>query len=147
MTLKYQTGVATIAQFIIMAVLNFINGAVSSVQQCTGYSNDCVSNIILSLLFWMLVTLWFGFLLVMGAAAQERRSRRVARILIAAEGLVALVALFDAHHYPNILGLVTSLVDAALAIWVITLAFRLVRARGGRVRTTTSRPRRRSTSK
>jgi hypothetical protein len=147
MALKYETGIATIAQLIIMTALNFVNGAFTSVQSCTNGGNDCVSNVILNLLFFMLITGWFAFLWILGYTAQDRRSRRMAQILLVAEVLVVLVSLVDARHYPNILGLITSLADAALAAWVALLAFRLMRAKGGRVRSL-SRPRRRpSTSK
>jgi hypothetical protein len=62
---------------------------------------------------------------------------------MATELLVLLIALFNAKHYPNILGLITSLTDAALAAWVILLAFRLNQAKGGRITATAARPRRR----
>jgi len=137
-TIRYQTGIAALIQFITMTVLNFVNGTVSSVQECTTANNDCLGGIILNLLFFLLITFWFAFLSVMGYAAQDRRSKRVAQILMGAEILVALVALFDAKHAPDLLGLLTSLVDAALAIWVAFLAFRLVRANGGRVVTTST---------
>ena len=134
MRLRYETGVGTIAQFIIMGFLNFINAIFSGVSGCTNSSaNDCVSNIILSLLFLILITVWFGFLAILGYAAQDKRSKRLALILLGAESLVALVALFDAKHHPNILGLLTSLIDAALAIWIAVLAYRLWRSGGGRV--------------
>ncbi len=40
---------------------------------------------------------------------------------------------FNVRHHNNVLNLFTSLVDLALAAWVILLAFRLIRAGGGRV--------------
>lgn len=133
MKLKYQTGVAALVQFIIMTLLNFVNGISGSVQECTTKNNDCVPNLVLSLLFFLVLTAWFAFLSVLGYAAQDRRSKRLAQLLLATEAAVALIALFDARHYPNYLGLFTSLIDAALAAWVALLAFRLVRANGGRV--------------
>jgi len=144
MKLKYQAGVAALVQFIVMTLLNFINGVSGSVQECTSQNSDCLGNILLSLLFFMVLTAWFAFLSVLGYAAQDRRSKRLAQLLIAAEAGVALIALFDARHYPSYLGLITSLVDAGLAIWVGLLAFRLMRANGGRV--VTNRPRRRRAS-
>ena len=46
-----------------------------------------------------------GRLQALGFAAQDRRSRPLARILIAAEAIIAVVALFDLRHFPNVLGL------------------------------------------
>jgi len=142
MRLTYETGVATLVQFIVLTLLNFINGIASSAQECHGNSTDCVSTIILSLLFFMVITGWFAILMVTGYAAQDRRSQRIAQLLFCAEGLVALVSLFDAKHHPNVLGLITSLVDAVLAVWVMVLAWRLMRAKGGRV-VSKQRPRQR----
>ncbi|HET6925016.1 MAG TPA: hypothetical protein VFH39_04260 [Candidatus Saccharimonadales bacterium] len=146
MKLTYQTGVAALVQFIVMTILNFLNGIYGSVQECTSGGNDCLGNVVLSLLFFLIVSTWFAFLAVLGYAAQDRRSRRLAQLLLATEALVALIALFDARHHPNILGLITSLADAALAIWVATLAYRLVRANGGRVTSARTRRRHRSDS-
>jgi hypothetical protein len=120
--------------------LNFVNTISSSVSGCSN-KEDCLSNIILSLAYLIVLALWFGFLSVLGYAAQDRRSKRMAQILIAAEVMVLLVSLFDAKHYPNILGLVISLTDATLAVWVISLAYRLMRANGGRVVSPTRRHR------
>ncbi|HVC36718.1 MAG TPA: hypothetical protein VNE40_04750 [Candidatus Dormibacteraeota bacterium] len=136
MSLRYETGIATLSQFVIMSGLNLVNTVASSISGCSNASGDCVSNILLSLIYFLLIALWFGLLSIFGYAAQDRRSRKLAQILIAAEVLVATVSLFDARHYPNILGLITSLIDFGLAIWIISLAFRLARANGGRVVTT-----------
>jgi hypothetical protein len=62
------------------------------------------------------------------------------------EFLVLAVSLFNAKHYPNVLGLVTSLTDAAIAAWIMVLAWRLSRAKGGRITTPANRPRRRRTA-
>lgn len=134
---RHQVGVATLIQLITMTVLNFLNGVTGSVQGCTN-GDGCVGTITVNLLFFMLITFWFAILSVLGYAAQDRRGRGILKMLLGAEVLVALVALFDARHWPNILGLITSLVDAGLAIWIAVLAYRLLRAKGARV-TATSR--------
>ena len=73
----------------------------------------------------MLLTAWFTGLWFLAVAAQERRSPRLALLLAGAEGLVLLVAVFNARHHNYKLGLVTSIVDALLAAWIIMLALRL----------------------
>lgn len=142
MRLRYETGIATSAQFITMTVLNFVNAISASVSGCTNHNGDCVSNMLLSMMYFIVVAVWFGFLSVLGYAAQDKRSKRLAQVLIAAEVMVALVAAFDAKHHPDTLGLVTSLIDLAFAVWVITLAYRLMRSNGGRVVAPTTRRRR-----
>lgn len=135
MAVKYQTGVSTLAQFIVMVILNFVGGITGTAQQCSASSSDCVGNIILSLLFFLLISFWFGFVWILGYSVQDRRNKRLAQLLVATEAMILLVSLFDAKHHPNILGLLTSLTDAGFAIWTIVLAWRLVRANGGRVTT------------
>ncbi len=147
MKLTYQTGIATLIQLGIMTLLNVLNGFHSAIQQCvTTDANNCIESIILSMLYFMVITAWFAFIWILGAAAQDRRSRRMAIILLGAEGLVLLVALFNAHNHNDLLGLFTSLVDAALAAWVAVLATRLILSGGGRV-TASQRSRRRRLSK
>lgn len=142
MRFKYETGIITFVQFIVLSLLAIANGLNSVVTTCHDSSPDCVSNLLVSLIFFLLTVAWFAVVWVVGFAAQERRSRRLAQLLIAAEALIALIALFNAKHHTDILSLFTSLTDLVLAIWVITLAWRLMRAKGGRV-VTRQRPRRR----
>lgn len=145
MKLRYQTGTATLIQFVVLVLLNLVNAVISSVSGCHDGSG-CTTSIFTSVVYFLLLALWFGVLLIIGAGAQEKRSKRMCQILIAAEGMVALIALFDLKHYPNIMGLITSLVDALLALWVIILAFRLMRSGGGRIVTSQRARKRRNKS-
>jgi hypothetical protein len=140
MKIRYQTGIVTLIQFIVGATLGFANDVVSSVVGCTGHGTDCVSNTLVSLVLIILTAIWFAFVAALGYAAQDRRNRRLARFLILAECAIAIVALFDAVHFPNILSLITSLADLGLALWALLLAYRLSRANGGRI-TSSSRTR------
>jgi purine-cytosine permease-like protein len=92
-----------------------------------------VSGILTSVVFFLLLVGWFAAIWVVGYLAQERRSKNLAFILIGGELLVLLVATFNGRNHPDTLSLITSITDAVLAIWVIYLAFRLMRARGKRV--------------
>jgi hypothetical protein len=133
-----------------MMLLGFL-GAISSIIDGCKDSDvaSCIQSSGISLLFVLVTAGWFGFLAMVGYAAQEQRSHRLAKVLMAAEALVLLIALFNAKHFPNVLGLITSLVDAAFAAWIITLAWRLNRAKGGRITTPAgaNRPRRRPARK
>lgn len=145
MKLTYQTGVAALIHLAVITAFNILNGVHSSVQQCTNGSSDCVGSIITSMLYFMLITFWFTFLWILAAAAQDRRSRKLAFVLMVCEGLVLMVSLFNAQHHNNFLGLLTSVVDGALAAWVGWLAFRIFIHGGGRV-TSSARSRRRRLS-
>jgi len=136
MKLRYETGIATLVQFVTMTFLNVGTGLVSIVSGCHNGIGDCIVNSFTSLVYFLLIALWFAFVWGLGFMAQERRSKRLAQALIGAELLIALVALFNARHHVDAIGLITSLIDSVLAIWVIFLAFKLMRADGARIVTT-----------
>jgi hypothetical protein len=150
MKLRYETGIAAMTQFLVIVLLNFVGAIVASIGDCrdSATTYDCVSGIGINVLYVILLAVWFGFVWVLAYAAQDRRDHRLAKILIGAEFMILLVSLFNAKHYPNILGLITSLVDAAFAVWIIWLAFRLTSAKGGRITTAVAgrKPRTGSTS-
>ena len=133
MRLTYQTGIAALIHLGVITLLNIANGVHSTAQQCNAAGSDCIGNVITSMLYFMVLTIWFTGLWILAAATQTRRSRKLAFLLMGAEGLVLIVALFNAQHHNNILGLVTSIVDAAFATWVALLALRLFVSGGGRV--------------
>lgn len=135
--LRYETGTATLVQLIVMLLLNFANAITTIITTCV-HHDQCVENTVVTALYIIAMAVWLVFLTILGFAAQDRRSVFIARILLMAEALVAIVALFDIRHSPNALGFITSLVDFALAAWVIIPAYRLQKARGGRI---TERPR------
>ncbi len=143
MAVKYQTGVSTLTQFIAVTLLNLVGLIASSVDGCIKDTGNCIGDTALNLMYFLVLSAWFAFVWVLGYAAQDRRSKRLAQVLIVAETIIFLAALLDARHHPDALGLLTSLVDATLAAWTILLAWRLWHSGGGRVRAT-SRPRRRS---
>ena len=141
MKLRYETGTATLIQFLAIMLLGFVGGIAGVIEQCRDEAvAGCVQDSVVSLMYVLLLAGWFGFIAMLGYAAQDQRSHRLAKVLMAAEFMVLVIALFNAKHFPNALGLVTSLVDAGLAGWIIVLAFRLNRAKGGRI---TAKPRQR----
>lgn len=141
MKLTYQTGVATLIQLIAGSLLGLANQANSAATTCRA-GEDCIVNILLAIIFFMLTACWFGAVWMLGYWAQERRSGRLAFMLIGAEGLITLVALFNAKGHTDILSLATSIIDIILALWIISLALRLVRSGGKRI-TSSQRSRRR----
>ena len=132
MLFKYQVGIITLVQFITLSLLGIANGLNSIISTCVKH-DECISNAIVSTIFFLLTAAWFAFVWVLGYTAQERRTKKLAIALICAEIMIAMVALFNAKHHTDLLGLSTSLIDLFLATWVIILAFRLMRAGGGRV--------------
>lgn len=145
MKLRYETGIAAMIQFLVIILLNFVGAIVSSIGSCHEATNtySCVSDIGIDLLYVILLAGWFGFIWILAYAAQDRRDHRLAAILIGAEAMILVVSLFNAKHYPNILGLLTSLIDAAFAVWIIWLAYKLTRAKGGRITASATTRRRR----
>lgn len=147
MNLKYQTAVATLVQFITLTLLGIANAVNSMVATCRHDSPNCASNIMVSLVFFIFTAGWFGAIWILGYTAQERRSKRLAQLLIAVEAFVGLIALFNARHHTDLLGLSTSIIDLILVLWVISLAFRLMRSDGKRITKTRSRSRQRQRRK
>jgi len=137
MRLTYETGVATLIQFIILSFSNIANTVASIISTCHHSPADCVTNMLSSIVFYLLTVAWFGVIAAIGYNAQVKRSRRISQILIIAELMVFLVAAYNIKlgltYHNGALSLFTSLIDSILAVWIITLAFRLMRAKGGRV--------------
>jgi 4-amino-4-deoxy-L-arabinose transferase-like glycosyltransferase len=140
MRLKYETGIATLIQFVILVFLNIATGVTSAVTTCRSDSANCVSNLLVSLILFLLISVGFGCIWLLGYAAQDRRSKSLARLLMMAEAFIALGAFAFSYfnfkalqHHNGVLSLITSLTALALALWTITLAYRLSRADGGRI--------------
>lgn len=141
---KYQVATIALVQFIAMSLLGIANGINSIVVACKANDGSCGSNTLTSLVYFLLIAGWFAFLWVLAFTAQQTRSRKLAFVLMGCEGLVALIALFNARNHVDLLGLSTSIIDFVLAGWVIILAFRLLRAKGGRLVVKQPRRRRRN---
>lgn len=133
MKLKYQTAIATFIQFVTLTLLNVGTGAVSVVSTCHSHPRNCVTNLTASLIYFILLAMWLGCVWILGYLAQDRRSKRLAQTLIAAEAAIAVVALFNAQRRTDPLSLLTSLIDFCLSIWVVVLAYRLIKSGGGRI--------------
>lgn len=138
MKLTYQTGIATLIQFLVLSLLTLVSQLVSAVSSCHKDGGNCITNVITSIIFYILVAVAFGTIWLIGYAAQSRRSKRLTQLLICIEGVIALGALFSikvsVHQASsNIFVLIVSFAILLLAVWIISLAFRLMRAGGGRV--------------
>lgn len=134
MRIRHETGIATFIQFVVGVFLSIISGAVSVIGDCIGTSSgECISNAFVSLILIIILVFWLGFLLALGYVTQDRRSPRLAMLLIGAEGLSALIYLFDTMHSPDIISRLTNLVSFLIAAWVIFVAWHILRAKGGRI--------------
>lgn len=145
--LRYETGIITFIQLVTVVPLAFINGILDIIASIADEDGHVMETIIFAMIFVLMLAFWFGFVSALGYAAQERRSRFFAKMLIAAELGTGGAALLYMQHPGDILGFFTALIVGLLALWAIVLAFRLHQAKGGRITaTTTRRPRRRPTS-
>lgn len=134
MRLRYRTGIATFIQFIVMSLLSFVNGIESVVSTCGGdNSGNCLSNAFATTIFCIIISLWFASIWILGYFAQDQRSQRLAYMLIAVEFGVIAIAGFNFQNHTTTISAGTSLIDIALASWVIILAFKLSRSKGGRI--------------
>jgi hypothetical protein len=137
MLLKYETGVVTFVQFALLSILNIIGGIGGVIPDCRANGGDCVWSTFAEFIYVLLIIGWFAFLWVLGYTAQDRRSRKLALILIAAEGLITIISYYNLKHGHGTLSRITSFSDLALALLIIALAIRIALANGGRVVTKT----------
>lgn len=134
MRIRYETSVATLVQFIIGAILTFLSNAIAIISSCRDNGGaDCISNTFVSLLFIILIVAVYAFLLGLGYVAQEKRSSRLALLLIGCQAFAALVFLFDARQAPGLIDKITNALSFAVAVWVGYVAFNLYRAKGARI--------------
>lgn len=144
--MTYQTGIATMIQFLALSFLTLASQLVSVVTTCKDGGN-CIGNLLTSTILYLLVAIVFGSIWLIGLTAQSRRSKWLATILVCIEGMIALVAIFSLklslHQHKNIFGLIASLAIAGLALWIITLALRLRKFEGQRISSGGQRRRRR----
>jgi Ca2+/Na+ antiporter len=143
MKIKYETGTATLVQFIALSLLGILNALNSIISTCHSAADECVTNAMLSTMFFMITVFFFAVIWVLGYTVQDRRSKRLAQLLIMVELLIMIVALFNARHHTDILSLFTSVLDFGLAVWVIVSAAVLIKYGGKRVVTHRQRPRKR----
>lgn len=133
MRFRYETGIVTLVQFIVLSLLSLANSLNSIIGTCIHSRGQCIENMIPSILLFILVAAWFACIWVLGYAVQDRRSRKLAVVLMGAEFMVAIVALFSIKHHSDWLSAITSTIDLVFALLVIVLAFRLFRSGGSRV--------------
>ena len=133
MRITYETGIATFVQFVVLSICNIVTLTTSIVSTCHSRGNSCLTTSLSSVAYYLLIVTWFGLVWQLGYRAQLHRSRRLCQLLIVVELFVGLIAVFNARHYNDTLGLIVSVVDAVFAIWVIYLSIRLLQARGGRI--------------
>lgn len=138
MKITHQTGVSTLIQFLLLSFLALGSQLFSAVQTCRSDSLNCVSNLITSIIFYILVAMVFGGIWIIGYAAQTMRNKWLARLLICIEGLIALITLFSLklslHQKPkNVFTVIAEFVILVVAVWTIMLAWQLVRAQGRRI--------------
>ena len=135
MKFTYETAVATFIQFILLSLLNVATG-IYSIATYHAKNGSGTNNIFSTLVFFLMIVSWFGLVWLLGVLAQAKRSRKLALLLIMAELATALFAFINFTHHAkgdNIIGPSTSIIDLALSLWIVTLAFRLMRSSGGRV--------------
>lgn len=130
---KSEIGIITFIQFISLALLSLANALNSIISTCVSSSGQCIENMIPSIILFILISVWFAYIWILGYTVQERRTRKLTALLIGSEFAVAMVALFSVKHHNDWLSLWTSIIDLVLAIWVMLLAARVFLAGGGRV--------------
>jgi hypothetical protein len=134
MRLRYETGIATLVQFVFGVGLSLIGGAASVINGCHGHAAaECASNTLVSLLLIIITATVLAAIAAFGYIAQERRSTRLALILIGIEGMAALFYLFDAKQSLGLLERISNLISFVVAGWVVVIAVALAQSHGRRI--------------
>lgn len=145
MTLRYQTATATFIQLAVMTLLVIVGGIMDVAKNCEN-SSECVTNSFLWIIIAFLMAGWYAALFAIGYFAQENRSYKLARLLIAGELFTAFIALMLVKNPSSFYSGLAAIIALIFAVWIIILAWRLYKARGSRISTTrggSNRPRRR----
>jgi uncharacterized membrane protein YqjE len=146
MKLRYQTATATFIQMAVMTLLLIIGGIMDVTKNCEN-SSECVTNSFLWIIIAFLFGGWYATLFAIGYFAQEKRSYKLARLLIAGELFTAFIALMLVKNPSSFYSGLGAIIALLFAAWVILLAWRIYKARGSRIssssRSSSNRPRRR----
>jgi hypothetical protein len=148
MTIRYETAITTFAQLAVATLFVMLGGVFDTVKHCTEAS-DCVANSFLWLIIVFMVAIWFIMLCSLGYLAQEKRSYKLARLLIAGELFTAFITFMLFSHPSSPISAIGALTVFGLSVWTIILAWRIYKARGSRIVTPAqkTRPRRRPTAR
>lgn len=150
MVMRYHTSLATFIQLAVMTLMVIVGGIIDVAKNCEN-SNECVTNSFLWIIIAFMLALWYFGLFGLGYLAQEKRSRRLTKLLIAAESFTAFVALMFLKNPSSVYSGIGAAVALFFALWIIFLAYRIHKAKGGRITTTkhsgSTRPRRRLSEK
>lgn len=146
MKLRYQTATATFIQLAVMTLLVVLGGIMNLAKNCEN-SSECVVNSFLWIIIAFMMACWYAALFAIGYFAQENRSYKLARLLIAGELFTAFIALMLVRNPSSFYSGLGAIIALVFAVWIIILAYRLYKARGSRIPTTrtssANRPRRR----
>lgn len=143
MRLTYQTGVATLIQFILVSFFTLGSQTVSTVSSCSKDGSNCLINVITAIIFYIVIAVFFGTIWIIGYTAQTRRGKRWTQLLICSEGFVFLLAGFSLKlnlRSRSASGAIASFLMLVMTTWILSLAFRLLRARGSRITRPRTRP-------
>jgi hypothetical protein len=130
---RYDVGIITFVQFIVMSLLSLVNSLNSIISTCFSQSGQCIENMIPSIILFILLCAWFAYIWVLGYTVQERRGRKLTALLIGSEFIIAMLALFSIKHHTDWFSLLTSAIDLIFALWVMLLASRIFLAGDRRV--------------
>ncbi len=131
---RLNIAIGTLVQFITISILGVPHAFISIISTCQSDHSNCISNMVVSLIFFILTVIWFGFIAIIGFSTQEKRSWKIALFLIGCEFANIGVALtINLPGETNIFDKFISIVDAILSILVIYLASKVIFAKGGRI--------------
>ena len=119
-------------QLIGVVLLVIINNIIILIESCKS-APECAAAAMFSLFFVVSTAVWFGFLSMIGYKAEEQRSHKAAYALIVGEVATAAAAYGFFSNPGGFFGKLSAFLVLVSCGWVVYLAWRLARARGGRI--------------
>ena len=115
--------------------MNILNGASKSFIQCVGNGSSCANNVILSIIYIILVTVYYAILWAISLLIQSKRNKRLAKLLFLGELIIVPVALFNLFYQKNmLLGIITNLSYLFFLVWINILCYKYIRYGNQRIR-------------
>lgn len=129
-------GVIGTVQLLTIGIMNIISGASSSTVQCIGNGSNCANSVILSIIFIVLITIWYLILWVLALIVEAKRQKRLAQLLFLAEFAILPIALFDLFKQKDLSlpSYITNILYIVFLLWVNYSLLKIIKYGNRRMR-------------
>lgn len=131
---SYQTGMASLIQLIIVAILGIPRELVSIINSCQNGKTACFDSLFFSAIIYVLLVVWFSVMAAIGYFAEDTRNPKFAYSIIFCEIITFTIVIFvNFVSETNYILKSVSLIYGLLSLWIIYLAIKLINSHGKRM--------------